>query len=54
VKMSMLVGLSPEDGDSAFLRNAGIYPKIHMALQRKRSKLTHSSYSGGPEFESQL
>jgi hypothetical protein len=27
---------SPEDGDSIFLRNAGIYPGVYMTLQRQK------------------
>jgi hypothetical protein len=33
---------SPEDGDSMFLRNVGVYLQIHMALLPRRPTMTNS------------
>jgi hypothetical protein len=37
---------TPEDGDSMFLRNAGIYLQVHTALQPRRPTRTSSSQWG--------
>jgi hypothetical protein len=34
-------GLSPEDGDSIFLRNGGIYLRVYTASQSRRTIQTH-------------
>jgi hypothetical protein len=42
----------PEDGDSMFLQNAGIYLKVHTALQPRRPTSTRDiSGSHGGESE---